>query len=330
MTNKLSSAPLFGVFLVTIAVAVLSVMDAVMKGLIDGGLAVLQILALRSWLVVPFMAAWALKAGGLAALKTKRWKLHLLRVGLGTGAPLFFFSSLKTLPLADATTIFFGSTFIMTALSVVVLKEHVGPHRWAAVVVGFAGVLIAMKPTGDALDVGSLYALASSVSYALFILTTRKLGSSEGALKQVLYFHVWLGVLGTASLPFTYRPFTGEELLFAALAGALVVIGHLCLTRAFSIASVGLVAPFEYSALLWAALLGYLVWGDVPGSQVVLGAGVIVASGIYLMYRETRAAQRGKRDARAEAALAGAAAAAPVALITPQSTRDVGPDTPSD
>lgn len=323
MTQQTSSAPLFGVLLVTIAVAVLTVMDATIKVLLDGGLAVLQILALRSWLVVPFMAAWALKAGGLAALKTQRLKLHLLRMVLGTGAPLFFFTSLKTLPLADATTIFFGATFIMTALSVVVLKEHVGPHRWAAVVLGFVGVLIAMRPTGEALDTGSLYALGSAVSYALFILATRKLGSSEGALKQVLYFHVWLGVLGTASLPFTYRPYTTEEIMIVALAGALVVTGHLCLTRAFSIASVGLVAPFEYSALVWAALLGYLVWGDVPGLQVVLGAGIIVASGLYLMYRETLSVRRSKREARAEATLAAAAAAGPVALTTPKSVRDV-------
>lgn len=328
MTDRAQNAPLVGVLLVLAAVALLSTMDAVMKVLIDGGLAVLQILALRSALVVPFMTAWALKRGGVAALKTGRWKLHLLRVALGTGAPVFFFSALKTLPLADATTIFFGATFIMTALSVVVLKEQVGPHRWTAVVVGFIGVVIAMRPTGggsgEALDVGSLYALGSSVSYALFILATRKLGSSEGALKQVLYFHMWLGMLGAVSLAFHYRPFSGQEVAFAAVAGVLVVAGHLCLTRAFSIASVGLVAPFEYSALVWAALLGYFVWGDVPGPQVVLGAGVIVASGLYLMYRETRTARRSKREAgaaaettRVETTLAGVEAA-PLALVVPE------------
>lgn len=314
MSDRAQNAPLLGVLLVLAAVAFLSVMDAAIKVLIDGGLAVLQILALRSWLVVPLMTAWALKKGGLAALKTKRLKLHLWRVGLGTGAPVFFFTSLKTLPLADATTIFFGATFIMTGLSVVVLNERVGPHRWAAVALGFVGVLIAMRPSGDALDIGALYALGSSVSYALFILATRKLGSSEGAVKQVLYFHVWLGVLGTAALPFVYRPYTFEEIGIIAVVGALVVAGHLCLTRAFSIAPVGLVAPFEYSALVWAALLGFLVWGDVPGPQVVIGASVIVASGLYLMYRETRAARRMAKAGEADVA---GAAAAPLALVTP-------------
>lgn len=316
MMQKTDNASLLGVVLILVAVALLSVMDAAMKVLIDGGLAVLQILALRSWLVVPLMTAWALKSGGIAAIKSKRVELHLLRVVLGTGAPVFFFSSLKTLPLADATTIFFGSTFIMTALSVVVLKEHVGPHRWVAVFVGFVGVLIAMQPGGQGLDVGVLYALGASLSYALFTIATRKLGSSEGTLKLVLYFHVWLGILGTASLAFTYRPFTGDEVGIVACVGALVVGGHLCMTRAFTIAPVGLVAPFEYSALVWAATLGFLVWGDVPGPALILGAAIIVASGLYLMYRETLIVGRAKTAALA------AAAAVPVAVITPQAAQD--------
>ncbi len=311
MTHKATNAPLLGVLLALASVALLSVMDAAIKVLIDSGMAVLQILALRSWLVVPLMAAWALRNGGLQSVKTGRVKLHLLRVGLGTGAPLFFFTSLKTMPLADATTIFFGSTFIMTALSAVLLKEPVGPHRWASVVVGFAGVVIAMRPagllSGEALtDMGALYAFGASVSYSCFVLVTRKLGTSEGALKQVLYFHIWLGVLGTASLPFTYRPFSAEEVAIVALVGMLVVGGHLSMTRAFSIAPVGLVAPFEYSALIWATGLGFMLWGDVPGPQVVVGATVIVASGLYLIYRETRTAKR--------AALVTEAVAAPLAV----------------
>lgn len=309
--DKTQNAPLLGVLLVMAAVAFLTVMDAAMKVLVDGGIAVLQILALRSWLVVPPMAVWALKKGGIASLKTKRVKLHLLRVGFGTGAPLFFFNSLKTLPLADATTIFFGSTFIMTALSVVVLKERVGPHRWAAVVAGFIGVVIAMGPTSQTIDIGVFYAVGASIAYALFALATRKLGSSEGALKQVLYFHIWLGTVGTLALPFVYRPYTGEEVLLIAVTGALVVSGHLCLTRGFSVAPLGLLAPFEYSALIWATALGYLVWGDVPGPALLLGAGIIVLSGLYLMYREARIARRDKQ------ALAGAAVA-PVVIISSQ------------
>lgn len=321
--DKPQSAPLFGVLLVLAAVAFLSVMDATIKVVLDGGIAVLQMLALRSWLVVPVLAIWALRKGGWAAVRTGRVKLHLLRVVMGTGAPVFFFTSLKTLPLADATTIFFGASFLMTGLSVVVLNERVGPHRWAAVVVGFIGVMVAMQPDGE-ISAGALYALASSLSYAAFILITRKLGSSEGAVKQVLYFHAWLGTLGTASLPFVYQPFAGQDIALIALAGALVVGGHLCLTRGFSIAPVGLLAPFEYTAMIWAALLGFAIWGEVPGPQVMLGAGIIVASGLYLTYRETRSVQRERkleREFEDDAELA-AAAAGPIALVTPRAAKD--------
>lgn len=311
MTHEMNNAPLTGVLFLMAAVALLTVMDAAMKVLVDGGIAVLQILVLRSWLVVPPMTVWALKKGGVAALKTGRVKLHLLRVVLGTGAPYFFFTALKTLPLADATTIFFGSTFIMTALSVVVLKERVGPHRWAAVIVGFMGVVVAMGPSSEAVNIGVFYAVGASISYALFALITRKLGSSEGALKQVLYFHIWLGMVGTIALPFVYRPYTTDEIMLIAVTGGLVVAGHLFLTRAFSIAQVGLLAPFEYTALVWAAALGFLIWGDVPGPVLLLGAGIIVLSGLYLMYREARAARHDKR------ALAGAAVA-PVVVVSPQ------------
>lgn len=318
MTNTTNNAPLEGVLLVLVAVALLCAMDATIKVLMDGGLAVAQILALRSWLLAPPMAAYLVRRGGWAAIKTGRAGLHMLRVVLGTGAPLFFFSSLKTLPLAEATTIFFGATFMMTALSVPLLKERVGPHRWAAVVVGFLGVVVAMRPTGDVAIEGSLYALASSLSYALFILMTRKLGSSEGAFKQVLYFHAWIGMLCTLALPFLYRPFTGHEVGLVTLAAVLVSAGGVFLTRAFSIAPVGLVAPFEYSGLVWAAVFGFVLWEDVPGPYTVIGAGIIVASGLYLTYRETQASRRARKESHG-LSLAEVAQPAPSAVVTPPS-----------
>lgn len=289
MADHTPDKPLAGIVLIVAAMAILSAMDAAVKVLVDGGLAILQMLALRSWIVVPFMAAWAVWRGrGIGALKTARPGLHLLRVVAGTGAPLFFFSALKTLPLAEATTIFFGTTFIMTGLSVPILKEKVGPHRWAAVAAGFVGVVIAMRPTGAVFDVGALYVLGGSVSYALFVLITRKLGPGEGTVKQVLYFHAWLGIVSTAALPFVHRAMTPTEIGLTALVAALVVAGHLAMTRAFLLAPIGVIAPFEYSALVWAGLLGFAVWGDVPGTHTLLGGAVIVASGLYVIRREQK------------------------------------------
>lgn len=288
MTNRTTDIPVLGIALILAAMGFLSVMDATVKTLMDDGMAVVQMLALRSWMIVPVMAVWMGNRGGVASFKTGQVKLHLLRVVLGTGAPLFFFSALKTLPLADATTIFFGATFIMTALSVPVLGEKVGPHRWLAVALGFIGVMIAMRPSGALIDVGALYAFGASVAYSLFMLATRKLGAGEGTVKQVLYFHAWLGIVSTAALPFVYRPFTGDEVLVIVVIGGLVVAGHLCMTRAFALAPVALLAPFEYTTLVWATILGYLFFGDFPGPYTVAGATLIVLSGLYLVYRESR------------------------------------------
>ena len=310
-----------GIMLILFGVLCLAVMDTVMKLLLDDGFAVLQVLAVRSWFVVPAMALWAWRTLGGEALRTKRPGLHFVRVVLGFFAPFFFFSALQTMALADATVIFFGATFLMTALSVPILKEKVGPHRWGAVVVGFVGVLIALEPGGefsfvtgtDAL--GPLYALLASLSYALLMLITRWMGPGEGAFKQVIYFHAWMCVAATAFSVSDFKPMSGGDVSLVVIAGGIAILGHLSLTRAFSIAPVGLVAPFEYTALVWATLFGFLVWGHVPGAPVLIGAAVIVGSGLYLLHRETRFERL--KTATAKAASEGAPP--PVAMPLPPS-----------
>lgn len=301
MSAKGHQLPILGIVLIIVSMASLSAMDAVVKVLLDDGMAVLQMIAMRSWFVVPAVGLWMVVAslrsgGGKAVFTTRQPGLHFMRVAVGTGAPLCFFTSLKTLPLPEATTIFFGATFITTALSVPLLKESVGPHRWAAVVVGFLGVLIAMRPGEGMMAVGALYALGASVCYSLFVVVTRKLGPGEGTLRQVFYFHVWLGALATVSLPYVYRPFTDQEIAAIALIAVLVIGGHLCLTRAFILAPVGVVAPFEYAALVWSAIWGFVVWQHIPGPYTVAGAGVIVLSGLYVVHRE---AKQGRAEASA-------------------------------
>lgn len=281
-------APVLGMALIAAAMLALSAMDATIKVLLDGGLAVVQVLAPRSWIVVLVLLAWSISRDGLAGVSTTRPWLHVLRVVSGLGAPLFFFSALRTLPLADATTIVFGATFMTTGLSALVLKEPVGIHRWAAVVVGFAGVVVAMRPTGAMMDAGVFYAFGAAVSYSLLILTTRKLGSGEGTVKQVLYFHVGIGVASTIALPFVYRPFTDGDWALIGLSTVLVIAGHIGMTRALHLAPVALLAPVEYTALIWAAMFGFLIWGDVPSPHTVVGAAIVVASGIYLVFRESR------------------------------------------
>jgi len=310
MVDRIPNINVQGIVLILLGVLLLTVMDAVVKVLLDDGLSVLQILAVRSWFVVPAMAVWAWRVSSGNILRTKRPALHFLRVVLGFFAPFLFFSSLSTLPLADATVIFFGATFIMTALSVPLLKEYVGPHRWAAVVVGFLGVVVAANPSGDFFQSGAVLAMLSSLSYALFMLITRWMGPGEGAFKQVLYFHAWVGVVASAFVYADFKSMTVGDLGLVVLVSVIAVLGQLCLTRGFSIAPVGVVAPFEYSAMVWASLMGYWLWGDIPGNATIIGAGVIVASGLYLLHRETRL----KRQQGALEGDAIEAAPAPIAV----------------
>ena len=288
MVDSAPNNNLQGIVLILLGVLLLSVMDAVIKVLLEDGFSVLQILAVRSWFVVPAMSIWAWRVSSGSILRTKRPVLHFVRVVLGFFAPFLFFSSLMTLPLADATVIFFGATFIMTALSVPLLKEYVGPHRWGAVVVGFLGVVVAADPSGDFFQSGAVLAMLSSLSYALFMLITRWMGPGEGAFKQVLYFHAWVGVVASAFVFADFKPMTIGDLGLVVLVSAIAASGQLCLTRGFSIAPVGVVAPFEYSAMIWASLMGYWLWGDIPGNATIIGAAIIVASGLYLLHRETR------------------------------------------
>ncbi len=299
MTDRPEPHNLAGMALILAGVGLLSIMDSVAKRLVGADYSVLQILALRGWIIVIGMLCLLPRLGGMAALKSARPGGHLLRVGVGFFAPFLFFSALRTMPLADTTVVFFGgATFLMTALSALLFKERVGPHRWAAVGIGFVGVVIAARPGGAVFQTATMYAIGAGASYALMMLATRWLGPSEGVFKQVFYYNLGLAVIGSAALPllFVAMPVRDSGILLA-MAG-LAAGGQYCLTRAFNLAPVGLLAPFEYTSLVWAALLGYLFWGDIPENAVWTGAGIIVGSGLYLVHRETLAARAGKKAAR--------------------------------
>jgi len=275
-----------GIALVLIGALMLALMDGVMKHLLDHGHSVMKMLAVRGWFIVPIMAIWAWKKMPDGTLKTNQPWIHGMRAVIGFFVPLFFFTALTTMPLADATVILFGATFMITALSVPLLKEYVGPHRWAAVAFGFIGVGIAANPTGDIWNGGAVYALLASLAYALIMLMTRWMGPGENAFAQVFYFNTWSAIVATVIAIPSFTSISSMDVGWIFLMGVFSVVGHWCLTRAFSIAPVGLVAPFEYSIIIWATLIGFLGWGQVPGYEVITGGVVVVASGLYLFQRE--------------------------------------------
>lgn len=262
-------------------------MDAVAKWLVIANLAPVQVIAVRSWMMLPIIVIGLMLRGKINLLKTKRPYAHIGRGLLGFIAPFSFFTALKYLPLADATVVFFSSTFILTALSGLLLKEQVGIHRWSAVIVGFIGVVIAMNPQGGGDLSAYLLVLCSSFMYSFLFLSGRHLASSDSVISMVFSLNLMMGVVGSLLIPWVWVPMDWSTLAILLLMTVIALTAHILLTEAFSRAQVSALAPFEYTSLIWAAIIGYLVWGDFPSIQMWSGAAIIIGSGLYVIHRES-------------------------------------------
>ena len=287
--------PTLGIALMLTGIAGFAVMDAIIKWM-TADYSIVQVAALRSWFGLPLLFLVALRGGGLAQLKTRRPLVHVSRYFLVLGLTLCFFYALSQMKLVDAIAISFAAPIFITALSVILLKEGVGPHRWAAVGVGFIGVLVMLRPGVGVFQWAALSVLASVVFYALLMITTRAFKSTESGASLILYPQLGMTLTGIVAAPFFWVTPGLADLGLFALAGLFGSVGIMCITQAFRLAPPALVSPFEYSALIWATLLGFLLWGELPDGFTLFGAGIIVASGLYIIYRETTRGARTTRE----------------------------------
>ncbi len=232
-------------------------------------------------------------SGGVASLRTRRFGSHLTRASIGLVAMLLMFWSYHLLPLADAVAIGFSAPLFLTALSVPLLGEKVGPVRWGAVLVGFSGVLVMVRPGGAVLDFGALVAVGAALGYALAVIAVRQLGRTEHPNTIVFYFTLNTGALSALALPWAWTTPTPSDLGLMALSGLLGGAVQYCGTHAYTLGPAAVIGPFNYSAILWATLFGYLIWGDLPDRWVILGAAVVIASGLFIVFRETRRGKAG-------------------------------------
>jgi len=248
----------------------------------------IQIIFMRNLIAVPMVAAIILALRGPSAFITPHLKVHAVRGLMVVTAAFLFFSGLAELPLAEATSIGFAAPIFITALSVPLLGEPVGWRRWAAVLFGFAGVLIIVRPGAAAFHPASLYVVGTAILYAFYMISARWIGPGERFGTMSFYVLLFPLIYAAIAVPFVWRPVDPSHLL---VFGGLAVVGSLGVSligHAFRLGDAAVVAPFDYSALLWASLLGWLIWGEIPGSWTYAGAAVIVASGIYIVWRETR------------------------------------------
>jgi drug/metabolite transporter (DMT)-like permease len=283
--------PLSGLVYMGVAILLFSAMDAAAKWLTTG-YSVAEI-ALLSRLLSPFLSLGvALHQGGIRTLRTRHPGWHLARATANGFTLVTFFAALIYLPLADTVAITFVSPLIMCALAVPMLKEHVGPRRWIAIVIGFAGVLVITQPSGVGFGLGAALALAAALGSAFEITFTRRMSATESS-QAILFWSSTLMLVAFGSVvPFAWTTPAAADLPAIAVLAISGSCAQFCLVQAFRYGEVSLLAPIEYSALIWATLFGYVFWGDLPTPTVLGGVAIIVASSAYVAHREARAKGR--------------------------------------
>lgn len=307
MSRAPLSTPVIGALCAVGASAAFTMNDMSVKAL-SGGYPLHQVILIRSLiglaillvLVVPF-------SGGLATLRTRRPGMHLIRGGFVVLSNMLFFLALAAMPIADATAIFFVSPLLIAIASVIFLREHVGPWRWAAIAVGLIGVLVMIRPGTAAFTPVALLPLLAAAGYAGLHTMTRKLGIGEKAVTMAFYiqitfvtFSAGMGLAvgdgrfdpdNDASLGFLLRAWVWPEagdLVFFLLAGIGTGFGGLLISQAYRLCEAALVAPLEYAAMPMAIAWGLFMFGEWPDPVAWVGISMILGAGITMIIRETR------------------------------------------
>ena len=276
-----------GIGFMCLGVLCLAVGDAIAKWLGEVH-SPLQIIFFRTLVSLPLIALLAHYGGGLRKLRTRRPGVHLVRGLIYTGTMVCFVLGLTLLPLAEATAIAFVAPLFVTLLSVPLLGERIDPPVLAASLLGFVGVLIVVRPGGDAFQPGSLVLIGAAVFYALMMITARRYGDREHLWAMVFYMTLVPLVITAVALPWVWQtphPWHWPGFLAAGVFG---VGATGCITMAFRFAPAAIAAPFDYTAMLWAVLLGWWFWGEMPDLWVFVGSVLIIASGLAIAYHDRR------------------------------------------
>lgn len=271
--------PLRGVALIVVAVFMFSSMDTLAKSMLRH-YPIGPLIWARYFIQFAFMIAVFSPRMGLGLVRTKHPRLQILRGLLLVGSTAFFYLSLKYLPLAEAAAITFVGPVLVTAFSGPLLREKVSPRQWIAVVLGFAGVLVIIRPGGAVFSPHVIFPLVSAVFFSFYQIATRHVAGKENTL-TTLFFSALVGAIATTlMLPFTWQRPEGLQWLFIVLIGVFGGLGHYLLIRAVEHASPMALAPFVYVQLVWSTVLAWLAFGDFPDSGTLAGMAVIVLAGM--------------------------------------------------
>ncbi|MEO0729798.1 MAG: DMT family transporter, partial [Pseudomonadota bacterium] len=277
----------FAITLIVAASCFVPISDGIAKQLTDV-LPILQVAFLRYAVQTALLAPFVFRRYGRAAITPQQPWAQLARSLLIISTTIFLYLALSKMPLADAIAIFFFSPFLVTALSPLVLKERVGIWRWSAVIVGLIGVMIVICPGFQSVGLGTLYAIASGASFAVFVLTTRSIRGRDAPLITSFVTGVICAVLLGLTLPFVWQPVETHTLPLLILLGLFGTAFSICIVLAYEYGDASMLAPFSYVELVAAAAVGFVMFGDLPDGLTWLGIATILLAGVTIAIREGR------------------------------------------
>jgi drug/metabolite transporter (DMT)-like permease len=278
------AAAVAGIALMLTGVFLFSLNDAVGKWLV-ATYSVGQLLLIRSGTTLILLSPFVWRAGVAAFRSAPRPGLQVLRVILSALEVALFFWAVKYMPLADAITFYLAGPIFVTALSVLLLGERVGWRRWTAVLIGFAGVVIALRPSSASFTLPALIALLGSVSYALLMITTRMVKDTNDTVLMASQFFASFA-FGAVTAPFGWVTPTAYHLLFLSGFGVVSIAALFCINRSLRLAPASVVVPYQYSLIVWSVLFGWWGFGELPDAWTLTGGTIIVAAGLYIFWRE--------------------------------------------
>lgn len=243
-----------------------------------------EIVLVRSVAALMVLAPFLIKGGRRELIALERPGLQLSRVVLATAEIVFFYSAIRYLPLADVMTFYLAGPIYVAAVSPFLLGEKVDGRQWLAIAVGFLGVVFVLRPTSGAFSIASLISICGSLCYAMMVIQSRQL---RGTPDRVLVFWQTIGalVIGAVFAPFDWITPNALDLLMLAALGVISMSAHICIARSVKLAPAAVVAPIQYSLLLWAILFGWLVFGDTPRPSMLVGAAIIIIAGLLVVSR---------------------------------------------
>lgn len=277
------SARLAGIALMLLSIFMFSFGDAMGKFLV-GTYSVGQLLFLRACAALLLLSPMIWRQRHDFLHPERPW-LQLFRVTLSTLEVAAFFLATVYLPLADVITYYLAGPIFVTAMSAVFLGERVGWRRWTAILIGFCGVLIALRPSAQTVSLPALIALGGSLSFATLMLITRSLRKTPDIVMASSQF-VGTFLLGAVLSAFHWVPPSPGSLVIFALAGCVSVTALFCVNRSLKLAPASVVVPYQYSMIVWAVIFGFVVFGDVPQVATLVGAAIIIGAGFYIYLRE--------------------------------------------